>query len=916
MEGTARSDEILHPVVPGFERFHRDADIDPAAGGRLLIAELSCTACHTLDGSAAAWVSPKPAPILDAVASRVKPQYLRRYLSDPQSVDAGTTMPHLFEGVPSALRDEQVEALVHFLSSGGSIAEAKSDVGATRRGNRLFHTIGCAVCHGEQREEAPQVATTIPLADLGAKYSTVSLAEFLRNPHAVRPGGRMPSFDLEEEQAKDIAHFLIPGENATPKAPRITYKIYRGSYSNLPDFSTLEPVAEGEADDFDIRIAGENRNYAIVFEGFLKIERAGEYWFRIGSDDGSRLLIDGDEVANHDGVHAYSTVRGAKEMKAGVYPLRLEYAQVAGEQKLTLQVEGPELPSQSAINLTYLTAEAVVSKPKVEKAKESEEAAFVLDASLVEKGRGLFASLGCASCHQVKVGEATLTSSRQAPAAASLSLEKGCLSEAPAAPAVDYGLSKKQRASIVAAFRQLPDGKPSEAERIDMALVQFNCYACHERNGKGGVEAERNEVFTTSIPEMGDEGRIPPHLTGAGDKLKVEWLRQLLGKGANDRTYMRTRMPSFGSENVGFLADAFAAVDRRDEVTVPEVELPEHRIVSVGRELVGETALSCIKCHNFGEYSGTGIQAVNLQTMTRRLREDWFFRYMPDPQQYRPGTRMPSAFPNGKSVVRGILDGNANQQLASIWQYLDLGSKAPIPAGTVSSAIVLTPSDRPIVYRGFLEGVSTRAIAVGYPEKANIVFDAEQMCLAQVWHHEFIDASKHWVGRGSGAQRPAGDHLLSQVRGVPLAVLENDSTAWPGAPAKEQGWEFRGYALDAKGRPTFRYGSEVWEVEDTPQPIAAKDAGSLDAVLHRSIRVAAKSGETLPERLYFRAAAGGTIEKIGGNNYRIDDSFTLRFPVDPDAAMPVVRESEGKKELLVPVGGNRSSHVIEIDYEW
>src|SRR5690606_15470359 len=197
-------------------------------------------------------------------------------------------------------------------------------------------------------------------------------------------------------------------------------------------------------------------------------------------------------------------------------------------------------------------------------------------------------------------------------------------------------LTARQRESIAAALVDRPKESPSDAERIDETLMAFNCYACHERAGKGGVEPERNHLFVTSVPEMGDEGRIPPHLTGVGDKLRVEWLRHLLGNGASDRTYMRTRMPSFGSENVGFLADAFAALDRRDEVTIPAIDLPKHRIESVGRQLVGESALSCIKCHNVGNHAGTGIQAINLQTMTRRLRQDWFVRYMPDPQQYRP----------------------------------------------------------------------------------------------------------------------------------------------------------------------------------------------------------------------------------------------------------------------------------------
>jgi mono/diheme cytochrome c family protein len=903
-----------HPIVPSFERFHGEADAEPIDGGRLLLGELNCVSCHTADETSTAWIIPKPAPVLDAVASRVKPGYLRKFLADPQAIDPGTTMPQVFQGVAASQREEQVEALTHFLASGGTVAELRSDPAAAKRGERLFHTIGCAACHGERRDGAATLATSVPLGDLGAKYGIIGLAEFLQNPHTVRPGGRMPSLNLDEKQARDVAHFLIPDSNPKPTSPRVRYQVYEGSYGNLPDFASLTPVSEGQADGFDISVAGQENNFAVVFEGFLKIERDGEYWFRIGSDDGSRLLIDKALVANNDGVHAFVSVRGAKKLEAGVYPLRVEYAQTGGEQKLDVQIEGPGLPSQPLLNAVYLTAEATL--PKAAPATDADaDGPFRLDPKLAEKGRELFASMGCANCHVKMEGGERIASKKSAPALASLTAGKGCLAEAPANPAVDFQLSPKQRESIAAALASKPVEKPADAERVETALERFNCYACHARAGRGGVEAERNEVFTTTVPEMGDEGRIPPHLTGVGDKLKAEWMRQLLGNGANDRTYMRTRMPNFGSDNVGFLADAFAALDARTEVTVPTVDLPKHRVEAVGRQLVGESALSCIKCHNFGEFSGTGIQAINLQTMTRRLREDWFFRYMPDPQEYRPGTRMPSAFPNGKSVVRDILDGNAGLQLAAIWQYLELGPNAPVPAGTVHSAIVLTPTDRPIIYRNFLEGMSPRGIAVGYPEKANIAFDAEQMSLALIWHNAFIDAAKHWAGRGSGTQRPLGDHVLPLVRGAPLAVLADDATPWPSAPAKDQGWQFRGYRLDEKGRPHFRYGTSDLDVEDTPQPIPADVAGSLDAVVHRTI-VVKSDGKALPTRLFFRAAAGQTIEKVGGKNYRIDDALTIRLSPHPDAAEPLVRDIEGRKELLIPVTGSGDSNRFEIDFEW
>ena len=54
--------------------------------------------------------------------------------------------------------------------------------------------------------------------------------------------------------------------------------------------------------------------------------------------------------------------------------------------------------------------------------------------------------------------------------------------------------------------------------------------------------------------DLGDEGRLPPHLTGVGDKLQPEWLREVLLNKGTARSYMATRMPQFGEANIeGFI---------------------------------------------------------------------------------------------------------------------------------------------------------------------------------------------------------------------------------------------------------------------------------------------------------------------------------------------------------------------------
>src|SRR6185503_16816108 len=79
------------PAVPGFDRFHSDKP--DAAGGRLLIGELNCVACHKAQGAAAAAIQVNPAPPLNDAGLRLKPQWVREFIKDPQKARPGSRMP-------------------------------------------------------------------------------------------------------------------------------------------------------------------------------------------------------------------------------------------------------------------------------------------------------------------------------------------------------------------------------------------------------------------------------------------------------------------------------------------------------------------------------------------------------------------------------------------------------------------------------------------------------------------------------------------------------------------------------------------------------------------------------------------------------------------------------------------------------
>ena len=125
---------------------------------------------------------------------------------------------------------------------------------------------------------------------------------------------------------------------------------------------------------------------------------------------------------------------------------------------------------------------------------------------------------------------------------------KGCLSASPPARAPRFGLDERQRQALAAALAgKAPARTPAAVVAETMAV--FNCYACHSRDRVGGPAEGLNRSFLTTKPEMGDEGRLPPPLDGAGATLTADYFRHLLERGAHDRPYMLTRMPGFGLAN-------------------------------------------------------------------------------------------------------------------------------------------------------------------------------------------------------------------------------------------------------------------------------------------------------------------------------------------------------------------------------
>jgi len=82
--------------------------------------------------------------------------------------------------------------------------------------------------------------------------------------------------------------------------------------------------------------------FAIDYTGKFWIEKPGLYRFRLVSDDGAMLYIDGQLIADNDGVHSTTVRLGSIRLAGGAHTIRVPYFQgPATTVALMLEVAGP-----------------------------------------------------------------------------------------------------------------------------------------------------------------------------------------------------------------------------------------------------------------------------------------------------------------------------------------------------------------------------------------------------------------------------------------------------------------------------------------------------------------------------------------------------------------------------------------------
>jgi mono/diheme cytochrome c family protein len=490
---------------------------------------------------------------------------------------------------------------------------------ALREGRELLATRSCTKCHflnelaaSEYSGGMPELGAKGPsLAGVGARLNENWLQAWIRAPRKLRPSATMPHVlhgdeATQTQAAADLAAYLMTLVAEPAAAVETTDELAAEGvklFENLGCIACHSTKPPDEADPFD---------------------RLSLHYVAAKFNSGS--------------LYAYLKSPHA------IYPwTRMPDFKLSDEEATAL----------TAYLLTRARGEIEVSQDA--------------PAGDATRGKLLFTTAGCASCHDV-----AKTSATTKPIAIKEN-SAGCLAAVPSKKSPDFGFTEAQRSALgafIATDRSSLE-RDTPAEFSLRQVQSLNCIACHRRDGA-------NSKLWSVLEEEGEQGLTPevlPLLTWTGEKLKPQWSEKLLAGELDGRArpWLRARMPAFPAR-AKLLA---IGLSHEHGFAVDENPTPKHdvELAKVGQQLVGDNnGFSCIKCHAIGKRPPLApfeAPGINLVSAAERLRYSYFPRWMLDPPRVDVLTKMPKFAADGTTTgVTSVFDGDARRQNEALWHYI------------------------------------------------------------------------------------------------------------------------------------------------------------------------------------------------------------------------------------------------------
>ncbi|MEO6323056.1 MAG: c-type cytochrome, partial [Thermoanaerobaculia bacterium] len=576
------------------------------------------------------------------------------------------------------------------------------------QGRKLIENLGCWGCHNMKGfENLPRVGPT--LTSLAAKTTPEWTARWLTNPKAFRHNTRMPRFfyleNFSSEEDRKKTDTMIAGV--------VSYLFEKSAQATYP------PAPAGRAE-----------------QGKILFESLGCQGCHVSDPKAERHVMDGwrqhgpNLIGLGEKTNAGWTAAWLRDPKSfnpdtRMPNLRLSEDEI-GHLVAFLMVQPPsdefkktfvpkaDEKERDAFVYEYLLQSRSIADAKVELGKMSPHQK---DLFLGEK---FIAHYGCYSCHNVpgfekakpigvelsewgnkpvhlldfgfvhvphsrvdwlhqKVHEPRSFDREKVKSfQEKLRMPQFSLSDAEI-KAVQSTILGMQKDDMADSLKVHPAGDKAAIEAGRRLVKEFNCQGCHILEEKGGQIRET----------LADSALAPPNIRGEGAKVQSDWLFAFVNapKTGEIRPWLKVRMPTFqfSDEQLNTLTHYFASLEKARypfENNVTELDAKSRAAGASSFE-----AMKCFQCHpsspeGFQKALQEGKQPADLAPILsaahNRLRYDWINDWIKRPEEWMPGTRMPTNFPKEddkspkrSSVLAMAIDSPSyaefKRQMIAIW---------------------------------------------------------------------------------------------------------------------------------------------------------------------------------------------------------------------------------------------------------
>nr|MBI1231671.1 DUF1080 domain-containing protein [Cytophagales bacterium] len=135
---------------------------------------------------------------------------------------------------------------------------------------------------------------------------------------------------------------ITPFDNPKPELFELSYDLFDGSFTELPDFETISPAVSGTSPVLTGNIRSKSKQYLLRYAGKIRITEPGVYTVGLQVPGGGGMMtIDGKEVVGR----SQNGGRGEVELPVGEHGFELFYVKVQDwvNPALGLTISGPGL---------------------------------------------------------------------------------------------------------------------------------------------------------------------------------------------------------------------------------------------------------------------------------------------------------------------------------------------------------------------------------------------------------------------------------------------------------------------------------------------------------------------------------------------------------------------------------------------